>query len=134
MSTFNLTIVTPFGIYFKGDVSFLEVSNEDSVLGILPKHTPIISTVKLGKILVIINGNRNIYATSGGILNVKRDGTVTLLLNTIERKDEIDLTRAKNAKQKALDRIKRGENLDNSATRKLERAQNRINIVENKND
>lgn len=134
MSTFNLTIVTPFGIYFKGDVSFLEVRNEDSVLGILPKHTPIISTVKLGKILVIINGNRNIYATSGGILNVKRDGTVTLLLNTIERKDEIDLTRAKNAKQKALDRIKRGENLDNSATRKLERAQNRINIVENKND
>lgn len=51
MSTFNLTIVTPFGIYFKGDVSFLEVRNEDSVLGILPKHTPIISTVKLGKSL-----------------------------------------------------------------------------------
>lgn len=134
MSTFNLTIVTPFGVYYKGEVNFLEVRNEDSVLGILPKHTPIISTVKLGKILVIINGNRNVYATSGGILDVKKDGTVTLLLNSIERKDEIDIERAKRAKQRALDRIEKGENKDNSANKSLARAENRINIVEDKND
>ena len=135
MSTFHLNILTPFGSYLEQDVEFLEVRNEDSVLGILPRHTPIISTVKLGKMRIKINGRIFLYATTGGVLNVKKDGTVTLLLKTIERNDEIDILRAKESLERAQNRISTGDNVDIArAKAAIDRASNRLRIAEGKDE
>lgn len=132
MSSFNLTVLTPFGTYYKGEASYLEVRNEDSVLGILPHHTPIISTVKLGKIKITIKGNKHVYACSGGLLNVKKDGSVTLMVSTIERSDEIDVARAKRSKERALKRIENNEGNLKRAESSLERAEVRIEVANEK--
>lgn len=132
MSTFNLTVLTPFGTYYKGEASYLEVRNEDSVLGILPRHAPIISTVKLGKVRITIKGNEHVYACTGGLLHVKKDGSVTLMVNTIERSDEIDVARAKRSKERALKRIEHNEGNIKRAESSLERAEIRIEVANEK--
>ena len=132
MATFKLEILTPYGHYYNGEVDYLSLKNDDGVLGILPKHTPIITTVSLCKILVVIKGNRHLYATTGGVLNVKKDGTVSLLVQTIERSDEIDLERAKRAKKRAEDRIKDNRGDMKRAENALLRAENRIQVAEDK--
>ena len=66
----------------------------------------------------------------GRIINVKKDG-VTILVNTIERKDEIDIDRAKEAKRRAEERLKEPLNIDvERAQKALIRANNRIEIYE----
>lgn len=127
MSSFHLEILTPFGHYFNGDVDYLEIRNPDGVLGILPHHTPLITTVVLSKIVVKIKGNRHSYATTGGLFNMKKDGTASLMLQTIERSDEIDVERAKKALERAKGRI-----AANKATLNLKRAEDAIKRAENR--
>lgn len=134
MSSFKLAILTPYGHYFNGDVDYLSLANDDGVLGILPKHTPIITTVSVCKLTLIIKGNRHYYSTSGGILNVKPDGSASLMLETIERSDEIDLERAKRSRKRALERLNnKDKNVDlKRAEAALKRAENRIEVAEEK--
>ena len=134
MSSFHLEILTPFGHYFNGDVDYLEIRNPDGVLGILPHHTPLITTVVLSKIVVKIKGNRHSYATTGGLFNMKADNTASLMLQTIERSDEIDVERAKKAKERAEARIKANKaNLNlKRAEDAIKRAENRINVAKDK--
>ena len=130
MKTFLLEIYTPYGKYFDRYVEEIIVKTEEYVLGILPGHAPLIAKVRLGKLEIIREGERNIYATGEGIINVKKDG-VTLLVDSIERKDEIDIDRAKEAKRRAEERLKEPLNIDvERATKALIRANNRIAIYE----
>ena len=134
MSSFHLEILTPFGHYFNGEVEYLEFRNPDGVLGILPRHTPIITPVVLCKIVVKIKGNRHSYATTGGLFNMKRDGNASLMLQTIERSDEIDVERAKRALERAEARIKANKaNLNlKRAEDAIKRAENRIEVAKDK--
>ena len=134
MSSFHLEILTPFGHYFNGDVDYLEIRNSDGVLGILAHHTPIITTVVLSKIVVKIKGNRHSYATTGGLFNMKADNTASLMLQTIERSDEIDVPRAKRAKERAEARLASHKDNINveRAKEAIRRAENRINVAQNK--
>lgn len=134
MSSFHLEILTPFGHYYKGEVDYLEFRNPDGVLGILARHTPIITPVVLCKIVLKIKGNRHSYATTGGLFNMKRDGTASLMLQTIERSDEIDVERAKRALERAEARIKANkENLNlKRAEDAIKRAENRIEVAKDK--
>ena len=130
MKTFTLDIYTPFGHYLSDKVEFLKVSSEDYTLGILPGHAPLISTVTICEIEITKNGEKLNYATSGGVINIK-DDKVTLLLNTIESPDEIDLSRAEAAKQRAENRLSNADLEPMMVTRSklaLQRAINRINV------
>ena len=134
MSSFHLEILTPFGHYFNGEVEYLEIRNPDGVLGILPRHTPIITPVVLCKMVVKISGNRHSYATTGGLFHMKQDGTASLMLQTIERSDEIDVERAKRAKERAEARIAAHKDTLNlkRAEDAIKRANNRLNVAKDK--
>ena len=131
MKTFLLEIYTPYGKYLDRYVNELVIQTEEYVLGILPNHTPLVAKVKTSKMEIIQNGEKKCYAIAEGLLNVKKDG-VTLLVESIESKDEIDIERAKQAKKRAEDRLKEPLNIDvERATKALIRANNRISIYEN---
>ena len=134
MSSFHLEILTPFGHYFNGDVDYLEFKNPDGVLGILPHHTPIITPVVLCEIVLKINGKRRCYASTGGLFNMKADGSASLMLQTIERSDEIDVDRARQAKARAQARIEAHKDTLNlqRAEDAIRRAENRIKVAQNK--
>lgn len=131
MSTFLLEIFTPFGKYYDRYVDELVIQTDDYVLGILPNHTPLVSKVKVSKMLIIQNGDRKCYAIGEGLLNISKDG-VTLLLESIESKDDIDIDRARDAKKRAEERLATLVNIDvERAQRALNRANNRIRVYEN---
>ena len=130
MKTFLLEIYTPYGKYFDRYVEELVVPTEEYVLGILPNHAPLIAKVRVGKLEIIQNGERKIYAHGEGLINVKKDGTV-LILDSIESKEEIDIDRAKEAKRRAEERLSQPLNIDvERAQKALIRANNRIEIYE----
>ena len=131
-STFLLSILTPYGHYFEGNVEFLEVHSEKYSLGILPNHAPLISTLIISKMIIRMNGKDFVYANGGGVIYVDKD-KVTLILDSVERADEIDLTRAEESKRRAEERLKdldKQNAIDiNRAKLALARALNRINIA-----
>ncbi len=130
--TFLLTILTPYGHYFEGQVEFLEVLSEKYSLGILPHHAPLISTLVVSKMTLKMHDKTYEYAIGGGAINIEKD-KVTLILDSIERKDEIDVQRAKEAMKRAEDRL---TNKDEKGSIDRDRAQeayiralNRIKIA-----
>ncbi|MBE6133243.1 MAG: ATP synthase F1 subunit epsilon [Erysipelotrichaceae bacterium] len=130
MSTFHLDILTPYKKYLSKDISFLEVRNEDSVLGILPHHANIITTVSICDMKIRDEeGKETLFAIGGGLLSIK-DNVATLMVNSIESQDEIDFPRAERAKQRAMARLEQKlENLDvERAQLALLRATVRINL------
>ena len=131
MKTFLLEIFTPYGKYFDRYVNELVIQTEEYVLGILPNHAPLVAKVKVGKMEIVYEGERKIYANGEGLINVTKEG-VTLLVNSIESKDDIDIDRAKESKRRAEERLKEPLNIDVERAKKaLIRANNRIAIYEN---
>ncbi len=135
MNTFKLRILTPKGLYLESDVAFLSVRSEESVLGILPGHTPLVSTVSVCIGKIVFTEKEYFYAIGGGVLNIQKD-QVTLILNSIEREDEIDRRRAYEAKEKAEKRLKEagsaGDIDIHRAEAALKRAYNRISLLDRK--
>ena len=133
-NTFRLSIITPFGRYLEGDAEFLEVRNDTYSMGILPNHAPLISTVSIGKVRIRTSAGEYLYACGGGVIEVEKE-KVTLILNSIERSDEIAIERAKAAKERAQNRL--DQMLDASidvarAKAALLRAAVRIEVSESK--
>lgn len=130
-SSFHLLILTPYGCYFEGDVAFLEVHSEEYNLGILPGHAPLVSTLAISKMTIKAMGKVSVYAIGGGVINVEKE-RVTLILNSVERDDEIDVARAQEAKKRAEDRLKEAQNNEtidvNRAKLAFMRAVNRIEV------
>ena len=130
MSTFLLEILTPYGKYFDRYVEEIIVQTEDYTLGILPNHAPLVAKVKVSKLEIIQNSERKCYAIGEGLINVTKDH-VTLLLESIESKEDIDIARAKDAKKRAEERLTTLVNIDiERAQRALLRAKNRISLYE----
>ena len=136
MNNIQLIVLTPYGKYFEGFVDFLEVRSPEYNLGILPGHTPLISTVAICKMTVKIGDRKEYYAVGGGVIRVEKDNKVTLILDSIESADEIDIARAQEAKKRAEDRLSeaiKNDAIDVSRAKlALLKAINRINIGTNK--
>ena len=131
MKTFLLEIYTPYGKYFDAFIEEVIVPTEEYVLGILANHSPLVAKVRTGKLEIIRDEERSVYAITEGLINVKKDGVV-ILVNSIERKDEIDIDRAKEAKRRAEERLNKPLNIDvERAQKALIRANNRISVYEN---
>ena len=131
MKTFLLEIFTPFGKYFDAFIEEVIVPTEEYVLGILANHSPLVAKVRTGKLEIIKDDEKSVYAITEGLINVKKDGVI-ILVNSIERKDEIDIDRAKEAKRRAEERLNAPLNIDvERAQKALIRANNRISIYEN---
>ena len=126
---FHIDIYTPTGKYLSTDADFLRVKSSLSVLGILPNHAPLITTLEICKMTIKCAGKEVDYAISGGVMHIKKDHGVVLMLDAIESADEIDLDRALDAKRRAEERLEQKEEVDvTRAKAALNRALNRISI------
>ena len=128
MSTFHLTISTPDGLLFDGEVVSLRLRMIDGDLGLLANHENYVSAVGAGEaVLVTEDGETKRAACIGGMLTML-DNKAKLLATTFE---DINLERAQMAKTKAEQRI--AEAKENSkelllASAKLQRALVRIKV------
>ena len=100
MSSFHLQIVTPDGLFYDGQAESLNLRAAQGGLTILPRHTNFVTTVGMGPAKVVLEGKSRIAACIGGMLSVI-NGEVRLIATTFEWAEDIDLTRARHAKEYA---------------------------------
>jgi len=127
-------IITPKRKVFDGQVELLSVMTTAGQLGILANHTPLLTILKTGPMHLIVDKKTIYFAVSGGVLSVQKNQTI-LLVDAIERADEIDVARAKEAMKRAEERLKeKTEKIDEArAKAALARALNRIQVAESNN-
>jgi F-type H+-transporting ATPase subunit epsilon len=101
----HLEIVTPRKIEFSDEVKSFTAPGTDGGFQILPSHAPFITTLTVGKVKYVTKDNKEIIlATSGGVVEV-HENKISMLAETIESKDNIDVQRAKSAMLRALNRL-----------------------------
>lgn len=130
MSTFHLQIVTPDGQFYDGEANKVLTRTIDGDVCILARHSDYVTALGMGTCIVELDGKRRKAACTGGMLSVIK-GEVRIVATTFEWADQIDVARAKAAKQKAEQRIakKRDERELTMAEAKLKRALTRINAA-----
>ena len=104
MATFRLEIVTVESLVYSEDVNVLVAPGIDGQLGILPRHAPLLTILKPGEIRVVQDGEESYISVGGGFMEVL-GGKVTILADTAERADEIDIQRARVAMERAEERV-----------------------------
>lgn len=102
--TFTLRIVSPEGNVLKEEVEFVLLPGGAGELGILPNHAPLIAGLDIGVARYTVEGKVKRLAVAGGFVEVA-DNSVTLLADTAELSDQIDLERAERAKERATKRL-----------------------------
>lgn len=98
--TIRCEIITQERIVYADDVDMVVAPGADGVLGILPHHSPLLTTLQFGELLVRKSGQEQVFAIGGGVLEVTPT-KVTVLADAAEQADEIDLSRAQAARQRA---------------------------------
>ena len=130
--TFTLEIVTPRKVVFKGEVESFSAPGVVGGFQVLYNHAPLLAEIGIGEVkLKDMAGSEAFFATSGGFVDVV-DNHVTVLAETAEPAQEIDVTRAEAAKERASQRLsERQSGIDFDRARiALARAINRIRIAD----
>ncbi|MCX7921021.1 MAG: F0F1 ATP synthase subunit epsilon [Clostridia bacterium] len=105
-STFVLEIVTPERKFFSGDAEMVILKTPEGEMGILPGHTPMVVAVAVGPIKIKKDGEWLEALLTEGFMEVTPERTV-ILTDTAEWPNEIDINRAKAAKDRAEERLQR---------------------------
>jgi F-type H+-transporting ATPase subunit epsilon len=105
MATLKLEVITAERQVFADDVNIVVAPGIEGELGILPHHAPLMTILKPGELLIRKDGNETYMAISGGFLEIRPD-KVIILADACERAEEIDITRAEEAKHRAEERLK----------------------------
>ena len=132
--TFQLEIVTPEKkVVETRAAEEVQIPGRNGYLGIMPGHAPLITELAVGEISFRENATQQRLAVAWGFAEVLPD-KVTILAETAERPSEIDVERARKAKERAEQRLTSGDpSVDvDRALDALHRAQARLDVAANK--
>ena len=110
--TFDLSLVTPEGPAFEGEVEMLVVPGAAGEIGILARHAPLVAMLKAGSTRVHLRRDEvREFATGPGFFKVEQDRALALVDDAVDAR-HIDPERAREQLEEAqaeLERIDRGE-------------------------
>ncbi len=130
--TIKLEIVTPEKYVISQDVKIVMAPGTLGEFGILPNHTPFLSSLETGKVhFRDLQDKEHVVFISGGFAEALPD-RVTILAETAEIREKIDIDRAKAAYERAKERLASSDDsIDKERARAaLVRAVARIKLVE----
>src|SRR5512144_1727491 len=93
-------IVSQDRTVFEGDVDSVVLPGTEGEMGVLPHHSPLLTTLKFGIVRVRKAGREQLFAVAGGVAEIQPE-IVTVLADAAEDVEEIDLARAEAAKRRA---------------------------------
>jgi F-type H+-transporting ATPase subunit epsilon len=93
-------IATPERIVFEEEVNQVTLPTQEGEITVLPNHIPLISVLQAGELVAKKDGEEIAMAVSGGMVEVQKN-ELTVLADTAERAEEIDLARAEEARRRA---------------------------------
>ncbi|HJE85956.1 F0F1 ATP synthase subunit epsilon [Levilactobacillus brevis] len=132
-SVLSVSIVTPDGRVYDHDGDLLVIKTKLGQLGIMPNHVPVISSLEVDEVRIKHDGEEDEVAVNGGFLEFS-DNVATIVADSAERQDDIDVGRAESARDRAQAAIKKAQDEHDADTLAraevaLRRAINRINVA-----
>ncbi len=130
-NSFSLEIIGPDKVVYRSDATSLTAPGVDGLFQVLYNHAPLLAQLGIGRMTVKApDGKDTDFAVSGGFVEV-RNNHVVVLVDTVEASNEIDVTRATAAKERAWNRLHdRVQDIDvERAQLALLRALNRIRVA-----
>ena len=132
MDKVRLQVIAPKRVIFDGECTMIEYNTTEGYVGVLPGHIAMTQIIAPGR-LTIYEENKEKpthLAAMSGISTIMPD-TITLLTEIVEFKDEIDVERAKAARERAIKRLE--EKLEGTdmarASKALRRAETRLEVA-----
>jgi len=129
--SFHIRLLTPEATVREGEIVSLQAPGSEGFLGVWAHHAPLITALRPGPLtLRTSDGRKTVFAVSGGFLEISKN-QATVLADAVERPEEIDLQRAREARDRARRRLAAHRpDLDvDRAQAALVRALNRIRVA-----
>lgn len=104
MAKIKFEIATAERVIYSDDVDIVIAPGIEGQMAILPSHAPLLTMLQPGELVVRKDGEETVIFVSGGFLEVMQN-RVTVLADTAERAEEIDVERAEEAKRRAEERL-----------------------------
>jgi len=129
--SYKLEVITPEGRVYESEVVHSRAPGLEGDFGILADHAPIMAALRIGKLHVDESSDSFDFSVSGGYLE-GHENQIVLLAETCERKESIDIERARRAHDRAVKRLtETTEGIDiDRARAALMRALNRLHVAE----
>ena len=135
MATFEVSLVTPDGAAFEGEVEMLVVPGEAGEIGVLARHAPLVAMLKAGSTRIYRNrASEDIveFATGPGFFKVEQDRALALVDDAVDAK-EIDPARAQEQLEAARAELERVESGESDADRwqveqRIKHAENQLAV------
>ena len=101
---FKVEIITPDRVFYKGESDFIESTSMSGELGVYKNHIPMTTVLAPGLVTIHNGEEEKVAAVHAGFAEILGD-KVTLLAELAEWPDEIDVSRAESAKERAEERL-----------------------------
>ena len=105
---FELKIIEPDGMFFEGEGEFLEFTSLEGQMGVYKNHIPLTTILEPCVVKIHANGETKKAAVLGGFIEIQKE-RITILAEDANWPEEIDVERAKAAKQRAEERLSKRE-------------------------
>ncbi|GGA64359.1 F0F1 ATP synthase subunit epsilon [Ornithinibacillus halotolerans] len=131
MKTLTVSVVTPDGPVLEDTYEMVSLKAENGELGILPGHIPLVAPLAISAVRLKRDSGEEKLAINGGFLEVRPE-KVTILAQSAEKPQDIDVNRAEAAKKRAEDRLQsKDDHIDRlRAELALRRATNRLDVAQ----
>ena len=120
-------IVSQDRLVWEGDADIVNIPGMDGDMGILPNHAPLLSTLRFGVINVRSGGVNRYFTVAGGVVEVQPK-IVTILADTAENVEEIDIARAQAARDRAEEYLRTGPKPDTVDFMRMDAALRKSNL------
>ncbi len=120
-------IVSQDRMVYQDDVDIVVLPGTEGEMGILPHHSPLLTTLRFGLIKVRSHNEEHVFTVAGGVAEIQPT-IVTILADAAENVQEIDVARAEAAKQRAAEELAAVKVEDVDAYLALEAALRRSNL------
>jgi len=134
--TFSVSLVTPEGPAFEGEVEMLVVPGADGEFGVLARHAPLVALLNAGSTRIYRDrDSKDVleFATGPGFFKVEQDRALALVDDAVEARD-IDDARAREQLEQAREELERVERGESDADRwqleqRVRHAENQLSVV-----
>ncbi|MCI6560011.1 MAG: ATP synthase F1 subunit epsilon [Ruminococcus sp.] len=127
--SFHLEIIASDRVFYVGDCEHLVVTALDGLLGILPGHEPLVTSLPTGELKYMVDGKWRYAAISEGFMEVMPEFAV-ILADSCELPEEIDIKRAEEARLRAEEQMRQKQSIMEyyHTQAALNRAMNRLKV------
>lgn len=127
-NTMRVKVIAPDRVFYEGDVTFMEFNTIEGIIGIYPRHIPTTVVIAPGVLKISESQGDKTAALHSGFAEILGD-SVTILAESVEWPDEIDIRRAEEAKIRAERRLSDSSQDIHRAELALKRAMLRLEMT-----